>query len=298
MAANRPIVERAAQTALAVTIGVVLVKAAGAWASGSVALLGEAVQSVLDVALAMATLMSVRYASRPPDAGHPYGHGKAELVGNALQTTVSLVSALFIAYRAVERLLRPEPIHAGWALLALAVSSAATLGLWLHLRRVHRETGSDAIAGEVRHQAGDLAAGGGLLAGVGLAGATGVGAFDPLTAAVFAAVSGTLAVRQLRSVGARLLDPSLSEPCLRRIEEVLGRHPAVRGFHDLRTRDAGGVKVVEMHVMLDDDLPFVRAHAIAEEVEGQVSEALGGAMVTVHYEPFEAETAHRASEHA
>lgn len=297
MAANRPIVERAAQAALAVTVGVVLVKAAGAWASGSVALLGEAVQSVLDIGLSMATLWAVRYASRPPDDDHPYGHGKAELLGNALQTTVSLGSAGFIAYKAADRFVRPEPIQAGWALGALAASAAATLALWAHLRRVQRETGSDALAGEVRHQAGDLAASGGLIVGIGLAWATGVEVFDPLTAALFAAVSGAIAIRQLRSVGARLLDPALSEPSLRQIEGVLLRHPEVRGFHDVRTRDAGGIKVVEMHVMLDDDLPFVRAHAIAEEVEDQVAEALGGAMVTVHYEPFEAETAHRATEH-
>ena len=94
-----------------------------------------------------------------------------------------------------------------------------------------------------------------------------------------------------------LMDGSLPPEQVALVEETLDKHSDVKGYHNLRTREAGDSRFVMLHVLLEDELSFVKAHDLAEQIEEEISKVLGGALVTVHYEPYEAEIKHRALEH-
>jgi cation diffusion facilitator family transporter len=289
--------ERAARVSLAATVVVVAVKLAAAGVSGSVSVLSEALQSLLDVALSAATVWAVRVTAAPPDEEHPYGHGKAEVLLSAFQMVVVVFTAGVIAWQAALRLRSPVEIRVDAGVAAMVYAVASNLVVMGHLRSAARRTGSVALLGEVEHLRGDTFASLGVLGGLIAVHTTGWLWLDPVVALAFTALGALYAVRRLRILVHPLMDGSLPPDEMALIKRVLESHPETRGYHDLLTRQAGRLRVVSLHVMLDDHLSFVQAHDLAEQIESEIRNALGGALVTVHYEPYEAETAHRAREH-
>lgn len=295
--ANWGSAELAAKASLAATTVVVGVKLVAAGLSGSVSVLAEGLQSSVDIVVALLAVVTIRYAARPADEDHPYGHGKAEFLAGALQMILVIASGLFILTEAYRRWRQPEPITWNWGVAAMAYTLASNTVISLWLRKVVRDTGSAVIEAEIQHLRSDTISSAGVLAGLFVYAATGHQWVDPLVAALFTLIAILGAVRHLRVVLHPLMDGALPAEARRRLEEVLAEHPEVRGYHDLRTRVAGQTRVVELHVMLDDALTFVVAHDIAEHIEDQIRDALGGATVSIHYEPYEAELAHRRREH-
>jgi ferrous-iron efflux pump FieF len=288
---------RAALVSLASTVVVVAVKLAAAWKSGSISVLGEAVQSIVDILMSGLAVATIAYAARPPDEEHPYGHGKAEVLAGALQMLVILGTGGFILYEAYRRLLSPQPIEWDWGAGAMAYALAANLAVASYLSRIVRRTGSDALASEALHLRADSFASAGVLAGLVLVGITGEAILDPVIAAIFTVLAMVQAAVHLRRVIHPLMDGALPPEELDRLKDLLDSHDAVRGFHNVRTRRVGPQRWIELHVMLDDALSFVAAHDLAEQIEKELKGAFGGAIVSIHYEPHEAEMAHRAKEH-
>lgn len=289
--------QRAATLSLGSTVVVVIVKLWAAYVSGSISVLAEGLQSLLDVLMSGLALVTLRIAAAPPDRDHPWGHGKAELLASALQMVVVIGTALFISWQAALRISQPREIEVSWGIAAMAYAALANLGMILYLRKVAASTGSAALQGEAEHLRGDTLATAGVLAGLVAYAITGWQRIDPIIAIVFTALGAFFAFRQLLRVLHPLMDGSLPPEEIAKIETALQSHPEVRGFHNVRTRRSGLLRIVSLHVMLDDHLSFVQAHDMAEQVETELSQALGGALVTVHYEPHEAELEHRAREH-
>jgi cation diffusion facilitator family transporter len=289
---------RAATISLIATAVVVVVKLAAAWLSGSVSVLAEGLQSTVDVVVSLSTVLTLRYAALPPDAEHPYGHGKAELISSAIQMLLVLGSCGFILYKAYERFRQPSEIRWDWGAAAMAYTVVSNSLVASRLRRASASTGSAALRSEAVHLVADSYSSFGVLIGMFLVGATGWTGLDPAVACAFVLTTMFLAGRQLGSVIHPLMDGSLPAHEVRMVEQSLHRRPEVRGYHNLRTRQVGSARFIELHVMLDDGLSFVRAHELAEEIEEDLRRALGGAVVSIHYEPHEAEVAHRAREHA
>lgn len=279
------------------TTVVVAFKLVGAWMSGSIAVLAEAIQSTLDIALSLAVVGTVKLANKPPDDEHPYGHGKAELLLSAFQMVLVILTAAVIAWQAALSLANPHPIRPGWGLAPMIYAVIANTVVIIHLKRVAKQTNSSALEGEAEHLRGDVLASLGIIVGLLAYMATNWKQLDPIIAIVFTVFGAYFAIRQLRKVLHPLMDGALPPEELSRIETVLEEHPESRGYHLVRTRQAGMLRIVSLHVLLDDDLSFVKAHDIAEQIESELSQALGGALVTVHYEPYEAEIAHRRHAH-
>lgn len=297
MDADSKRIKNAAAIGLAATVVVVAVKIVAAWISGSVSVLGEALQSTLDIVMSGITLAAVGYASRPADKSHPYGHGKAEFISSAVQMLLVLATSGWILFLVVERARNPVPIRWDVGAWAMGYALASNLLAAAYIARVARETGSAALQSEVVHLRSDSIASAGVLLGMVLVGATGVLWLDPATAVVTTLLSIYLAVGQLKIVAHSLMDGSLPEGDVATIESVLNQHPQVRGYHNLRTRAVGRDRFIDLHVLLDDSLSFVDAHDLAETIEDELRECLGGAVVSIHYEPAEAETAHREQYH-
>ncbi|MCX7798955.1 MAG: cation diffusion facilitator family transporter [Fimbriimonadales bacterium] len=287
----------AAWLSLLATTLVVAIKLWAAWASHSVSVLSEALQSLVDVGVSALAVFTLRLASRPPDEDHPFGHGKAEMLAGAFQMLVVAASCLYILGQAFLRFRSPEAIRWDFGAIAMGYALVSNTLMARFLRDVGRRTGSTVLVSEAIHLKGDSLASAGVLAGMIAVGATGWVLLDPLLAILFAVLALFSAVRQLRAVVHPLMDGALPEEQVAKVRAVLDLHPDVRGYHRLRTRDVGTDRRVELHVTLDDNLTFVEAHNIAERIEEEVSEALGGAKVEIHYEPHEAETEHQRRSH-
>lgn len=289
--------ENGARLSFVVTVVVVAIKLVGGWMSNSASVLAEAFQSSVDVIASFGIWQAIRVASRPADDTHPYGHGKAEVLMSAAQLVLILGASGFILLMAVQRLTNPEPLRVDIGLLTLGVTALINVAISAYLARVAAQTNSSGLRTEVLHLRGDLFSVIGVLLGLALVRLTGAAWLDPAVAIVFTLVVIVAAIRQMISVIHTLMDGALPDNEIQAMEAVLRTHPDVRGFHNVRTRALGTSRYVELHVLLDDDLSFVRAHDMAEHLEADLSATLGGATVSIHYEPYEAEMAHRAEKH-
>lgn len=290
--------QRAALLSLCATVVVVAVKLTAAGISHSISVLSEALQSILDVLMSGFAVVTLRYAAQPPDHDHPYGHGKAELLIGAFQMLTVLATAIFILFAAYRRFLDPLPIAWDWGAGAMAFAAVVNTALSIHLGREARRISSPTLASEALHLRSDTLSSIGILIGLIAVGITGWYRLDAAFAAAFTLLAMIAASRHLMTVIQGLMDCSLPPRELMGIETTLDLHPEVRGYHNLRTRRIGPIRFIELHVMLDDTLSFPTAHEIAEQVENEIRDAVGGAVVTVHYEPHMAELAHQATEHA
>lgn len=293
---RRHLAQRAAILSLISTIVVVGVKLLAAVMSGAISVLAEALQSTVDIMMSAVAVFALRYAAQPADPEHPYGHGKAEALSGAAMMVVVLGSSVFILWQAGLRLMQPVPIRWDWGAGAMLYTASANTAVSAYVARVGRKTESPTLMSEAMHLRGDTLSSMGVLVGMVAVGTTGLYVLDPIAAVLFTGVAMVFAVRQLSRVIHPLMDGALPEVELRRLEQTLNTRPEVRGYHNVRTRKVGAVRFIELHLLLEDDLPFVRAHEIAELVEEELCDVLGDAVVTIHYEPYEVEMRHRAEQ--
>lgn len=291
-------VRRAATVSTIVTACVVAAKLVAAKITGSVSVLAEGVQSTTDVIISLAAIVTVTIASKPADEDHPYGHGRLEVLAGAAQMIIIIFTAGLIAWQATLRLHSPKPIEADLGIWVMAGSVLSNMAVRHYLLGVADKHGSASLRGEGEHLRADALASLGVVAGLIATKVSGLPQLDPMFALIFTSLGAVYAIRQLLALGHQLMDGALPAAEIDRVRETLEAHEHVRGFHNLRSRQTGELRIISLHVLLDDDLTFVEAHDIAEDVEDAVSKALGGALVTAHYEPYHAELAHQALHHA
>lgn len=282
---------------LGANLFLVAVKVAAGFASGSVSVLAEGVQSSMDVVASALILLTVRTAAAPPDPDHPYGHGKIEHLASVGQMLLILGTVGYLLSAAWERWQHPVMPRLDWGAAALAVSILVNLLVSARLMAVSRETGSQALAAEATHLRGDLLSCVGVLVGLGLTAVTGEPRLDPLAAAVMTIVIAVTAVRLLRDSVRPLMDERLPPEEEAQVRALLDADPQVLGYHRLRTRRAGAHRLMDLHVQLDDDLTFREAHAISEQVEDAIRQVLPNVDVIVHAEPFHEEQRHQVEAH-
>ena len=255
--------------------------------TGSVGILSDAAESVVNLVAAIVLLIAVGVSATPPDYRHPYGHSKAEYLSSVLEAALILVAALYIVVTAVQRLLSPEPLERVAVGVALAgLAALINGGLALHLFRVADQTDSIALQANARHLLTDVWTSAGVIVGVGLVALTGWTRVDPLIALLVGANIVRTGVDVLSTSVSRLLDERLPEEEEARIIAALEGVRDVRGYHRLRTRRAGSARFAEVDVFVDESMRVADAHEVARRVEGSVKEALDGIEITVHIEPY------------
>jgi ferrous-iron efflux pump FieF len=277
----------ASRVSLVVAMILVVVKLVAWIVTGSVALLSSAMDALVDTAASLATFFGVRYAERPPDHDHRFGHGKGEAVAGFTQATLLAGAALALAAQSVKRLFFPQPIQLiGLGLGVIFASLIAASGLVVMQTVVVRRTGSTALAADRAHYATDIAVNLAVLAALGVTRLTGWERTDPIFALVISAYmlwnSRAIALDPLK----QLLDHELSSEERRRISDAVLACPNVRGLHDLRTRHAGDRLFVEFHLEVDGGLTIDKGHAVGDAAEASVERLFSSVVeVTAHLEP-------------
>jgi cation diffusion facilitator family transporter len=257
--------------------------------TGSVGLLSDAAESVVNLVAAVVAMAALRWASKPPDEEHAYGHAKAEYFSAGVEGALIFVAAVTIAITAIDRLIDPRPLEAVG--LGLAVSVAASLinlAVGLLLVRTGRRERSIVLEADGRHLITDVWTSAGVVIGVAAVSITGWDRLDGLVAlavAVNVVVTGASLVR--RSVGG-LMDRALGTPERDEIQDVLAgfERDGVR-FHALRTRQAGARAFMSVHVLVPGAWTVQRGHDVVEEVEAALRGRLPYLTVFTHLEPAE-----------
>lgn len=272
-----------------IVVGLVVLglKFAAYWLTGSVALYSDALESIVNVAAAVAALVAIRLSAKPADRNHPYGHHKAEYFSAVIEGVLIIVAALSIARAAYDAIVTPHDPN--FTLLGIGVNAAASVinGIWAAvLIRQGRTRRSPALAADGRHLLTDVVSSVGVLAGVGLAALTGYVLLDPVLALFVAANilwSGWVLVKS--SVGG-LMDEAVAPEALETIRILISANAegAIEA-HDLRTRQAGRVTFIDFHLVVPGELSVLDAHAICDRIEAALRAEVGEAVITIHVEP-------------
>jgi len=270
-----------------VAVCLVLAKLWALAATGALSVAASLADSGLDLMVSLAGLAAVTYAARPPDDDHAFGHSSAEDLAALGQSLFILVSAAVIAFAAVSRLLAPTPpaIDAEWRGIAVMILSILlTVGLVLYQARVARRTGSRVVAADRLHYLGDLIPSAGAILAL-LAADYGLPRIDSVVALAAAAALALGAVRIWSGAWDALMDRRADPAMIAGISRMAGNWPGVRGFHDLKTRTAGSVVFVNLHIELDGDQSLHEAHAIGAGLRHAILRAYPRADVIIHKDP-------------
>ena len=275
--------------AVAAALVTIALKGGAYWLTGSVALLSDALESLVNLVTSVLALVLLGIAARPADEEHAYGHTKAEYFASGFEGALILIAAGGIAGAAVRRLIDPLALEAvGIGLAITAVATVVNLIAARVLLSAATRYGSIALGASARHLMVDVWTSAGVIAGVGVAGVTGALWLDPLLALVVAVHIVRAGVDLIRRSTMGLLDTALPEATRREILEILEqvRLPGVQ-YHAVRTRQAGTWAFVSLHVLVPGDWSVQKGHDLLEEVEERIRRAVPNCTVFTHLEPIE-----------
>ncbi|HEX6585954.1 MAG TPA: cation diffusion facilitator family transporter [Solirubrobacterales bacterium] len=281
---------RAAAVSIASNSVLIALKLAAAAVTGSVAILSEALHSMIDLIASVIAFVSVRRADVPADVDHPYGHEKVESLAASIEGMLILVGAALIIYESVHRLATGAGVESlGFGIAVIGFSAVANGAVSIFLRRQARRHSSPALAGDAAHLGTDALTSLGVLLGLVLVQVTGADAIDSAVAIAVAVVIVFAGVRILRQSTPALVDESPPAAEMDRIEAAIAGAragaPEVVGYHKLRARTTGRRRYIDLHVQFRDGTTLERAHTLAHGLRDAIEAELGDAEVLIHVEP-------------
>tara|TARA_E500000178_G_scaffold75794_2_gene73817 strand:+ start:568 stop:1449 length:882 start_codon:yes stop_codon:yes gene_type:complete len=271
-----------------VMVSLMIATKAWAWlASGSASMLGSLTDSLMDITATLMSFLVLSYALRPADDDHRFGHGKAEALAGLGQAAFIAGSGCLLMFHGIERLI--NPVELSHSLLGVWVSIfaiACTLVIVFVQNKVVKHTESIAIKADSVHYKGDLILNTAVLLAILLA-YYGVLYADPLFAI---GVAGYLLYNSwdiATESASHLMDKELPDEEKQSIFEIARNHNDVYGVHGIRTRQGGKVKFIQLHLELDDNLPLIRAHKVADEVELMITQQFESEVdILIHLDPL------------
>ena len=278
----------AAALSIASNSVLIAIKLAAGAITGSIAILTEAIHSLIDLVASVVAFVSVRKADEPADADHPYGHEKVESLAATIEGLLILVGAGIIVYEATHRLVvGAEVATIGVGIAVMGFSVVANLIVSTVLSRQAKAHESPALEGDAAHLRADALTSAGVLVGLGLVAITGNAVFDSITALAVAAAIVVAGIRIVRRSSGVLVDEVLPDTEMDRIEAAIAaaRTPEVAGYHKLRGRQAGSRRYIDFHVQYRSGTSLERAHELAHEMRASIETAIPGAEVLIHAEP-------------
>lgn len=261
--------------------------------TGSVSIISEAIHSLFDLVAAVIAFFSVRIADTPPDDDHPYGHGKVEGISGMIEALLIFVAAGFIIYEAVLKIIvGPEIEFPIAGVVVMAVSAVINTLVSRQLYKVAKESGGSlALEADALHLKTDVYTSVGVALGLLLLWITDIHLLDPLVAIAVACLILYESYEMLKKSVSPLVDKRLSDGEIASIHEAIQRHrDSCIGFHEMRTRSAGNVRYVDLHLELPKYMTVEESHRICDEIEKDIEAKLPKTEVTIHVEPCTPET--------
>jgi len=279
--------EGAAKLAIVAVSLLIVMKVAASIVTGSIAIRADAVHSVIDLFGVIIGYTAIRIASRPPDKGHPYGHGKAENIAGVVIAAMIFIAAIIIAYQAIVRLIAGGVVEL--VTLGIYVTAAAIainlLVSWYSLK-VARTTESIALEATARDLLADVLSSVAVLVGLILVQFTGIAILDPIVALLVSVLIGRTAFFTMRKSFGGLMDIKLPQAEEDEIVAIIKKSgDLIAGFHRVRTRKAGSQRQIDFHLVVSRQLSVERAHQLCDELEEEMEKRLSDASVTIHVEP-------------
>jgi len=281
--------ERYAWLSVGAALGTIALKGLAWHVTGSVGLLSDALESLINLAAALLALAMLRLAAAPPDEAHPYGRYKAEYFASGIEGALIVLAAASIAYAAVPRLFAPQSLSTPLLGIALsALASGVNLAVALILLSAGRREHSIALEADGHHLMSDVWTSVGVVAGVALVAATDWLILDPVIALAVAAYIVWTGLKLMRRSFAGLLDAAIPEAERAEIEKIFDEHRRRHGveFHALLTRRAGTRRFVSFHLLVPDAWTVERAHELSEEIEQRIRALVPNAITLSHIEPI------------
>ncbi len=277
---------RAAVASIVMAVLLIGLKTWAAIGTSSMAMLGSLADSTLDLVASLVVLLGVRVAAMPPDREHRFGHGKAEALAALMQVIIITISALFIGFRSVERLI--GGVETSDAELGIGVSLVAivfTFALIAYQRHVVRRTGSVAIATDRLHYASDLLLNASVIVALILDQYAGIVGADALFGLL---IAGWLAFGAWKSSSHaldQLMDREWPDAMRERFLLAARDYPELDGLHDLRTRTSGTHHFVQFHVWVPAEWTVKEAHDRLDRVEAELEKKFPSTDILIHLDP-------------
>jgi len=261
-------------------------------ASGSVAVLASAIDSLLDMAVSMFNFFAIKKSEEDPDDFYHYGKGKIQAIASVIEGTVITISGVYIIYVAIEKLIHGSPTKLLTpSILAMLFSIVATYLLVQYLMKIAEKTNNLVIKADALHYKTDLWSNAAVLVALGVVALTGLDEID----AIFGLGIGLYIIYSAYEIIVEgieiLLDKSLDGEMVAKIGEIISHHPEVTSYHWLKTRTDGSTNFVEFHMVLRPNMLLLEAHRIADEVEEKIMKLDDKRrwLITPHFDPYDDE---------
>ena len=278
---------RIAAASIGVGLVVLALKGAAWVVTGSAAFYSDALETVVNVAASCVAYAALRFAARPADVNHPFGHDKAEFLAAVIEGVLIVVASVSILQHAWGAWLHPRVLSAPALGVGLNVAATAVNALWAFvLFRAARRARSPALAGDARHLMGDVVTSFGVVAGVALVVTTGVLRLDAVVGAATAVYVLYTGVQLIGTSVSGLMDMAPADDTVQRIERVLvAEGGGAIEAHDIRTRQAGRSTFVQFHLVVPGSMRVDEAHEICDRMEAALRADMEHLLVSIHVEP-------------
>ncbi|VTU06617.1 cation-efflux pump FieF [Actinobacillus indolicus] len=278
-------VKRAANFAVIVAATLIIAKAFAWWQTGSMAILAAMTDSLVDLFASLTNMLVLRFALQPADDDHTFGHGKAESLAALAQSAFITGSAAFLLLQGIQRLTEPQLVQSSELGVAISLFSIVlTAALVWYQKKVVKLTQSPAIEADSLHYQTDLYMNAAILVAM-ILNIYGVVYADAVFAIGIALYILFNAAKMCWEAVQSLLDKALPQEEVDQIWAIALQHPRIIGIHDVKTRRAGAIRFIQLHLELDDHLPLVVAHDITDSLEQKILAAFPHSEVIIHQEP-------------
>ncbi len=283
---------RAAIFSICGALSLAIIKLIIAIFSGSMAVMASAIDSLLDIAMSGINYMALRQAEQPPDQSHPFGHGKFETLATLFQALVISASGGWIIYEAVTRLGQTNRlVNVNQGIGVLAFSAVVSWFIARQLRKTAKETDSSALEADSLHFRMDIYSNLGLMTGLLMVRWFNVTWLDPALSILVASYILHEALQLIKRSLTDILDHELPEEIQQQVHQLITTHQGqLAGYHGLRTRRAGSLKIMDFHLEVCKDMTVAEAHDLTESLEKRIMREIPGSDVIIHIDPCSVQT--------
>lgn len=279
------LVKRATYFAVFSAVILLSSKLAAWWITGSMSMLASVFDSGMDILTSAINLILIRYALKPADNEHTFGHGKAEPLAALIQSGVVLIAVTFLIFHSIENMRQPKILEMPSFAVIVTLISIMFTGLLLRYQTyVVRKTHSAAIKADMLHYRADFLLNIAVLIALVLT-TCGVPYADPFFSLLISLYILYSVFHIIRDAVQGLMDRSLSEEIISHIRTVALSFPLVKGVHAIKTRQSGKMKFIQLHLEFDDDMRLIDTHTIADEVEALLLKTYPNSEILIHQDP-------------